>query len=200
MLLLVVGLAILIGTHLVTMNRELRAGLIDRFGETPYKLVYSAFLLVGLAVIVVGYHKLQLAPGKNPEIWTPPFALRHIAFLLLLPAMIFLVAAYVPSRIRTWVGHPFLVAIKLWAFAHLLANGDLASIALFGSLLAYAIADRISIKHRTDGSGRRPLGATPGTLTGDLIAVVGGVALYGALVLGLHRWLFGVAPLPQWSM
>lgn len=199
MLLLVVGLVLLIGIHLLTMNRELRAGLMDRFGAGPYKLVYSLISLVGLTVIVIGYHKLQLAPGKNPEIWTPPVALRHVAALLLVPAMVLLVAAYVPSNIRTVIGHPMLVAVKLWALAHLMANGDLASLVLFGSLLAYAVAVRISIKRRTDGSGFGPLGKAPGTLLGDAVAVAGGLALYAALVLGLHRWLFGVAPIPQLS-
>jgi len=200
MLLLIVGLVVFIGIHLVSMNRELRAGLIGRFGEAPYKIAYSVIALVGLAVIVVGYGKLQLAPGKNPEIWTPPFAFRHVALLLLLPAMVLLVAANVPSRIRTLVGHPMLFALKLWALAHLMSNGDLASIVLFGSLLAYAVVDLISVKRRTDGSGLGPLGAARGGLVGDLVAVGGGLALYAAMVLGLHRILFGVAPLPQWSM
>ena len=99
-------------------------------------------------LIVLGYHKLQIMPGKNPQLWNPPVWSRHLAFVLMLPSFVLLVAAYVPSRIRTAVKHPMLAAVKIWAFAHLLANGDLGSLVLFGSFLAWAVYDRISVKRR----------------------------------------------------
>jgi uncharacterized membrane protein len=105
--------------------------------------------------------------------------------------MVLLVAAYVPSNIKRIVGHPMLAAIKIWAFAHLLANGDLASIVLFGSFLAFAVVDRISVKKRGASSA-----AASGGLLGDAIVVVAGLALYAAIAFFLHEWLIGVAPMP----
>ena len=117
---------------------------------------FAVVSLIGFALIVLGFHKLQLHPGKNPQLWDPPMWTRHIALALMLPAMIALVAAYVPSHIHTMLKHPMLVAIKIWALAHLLANGDLASLVLFGSFLAFAVYDRISVKRRgAPGAARR---------------------------------------------
>ncbi|MFN3868473.1 MAG: NnrU family protein [Hyphomicrobiaceae bacterium] len=195
---LIVGVAVFLGTHLIPTNPALRRSFIERLGENTYRIAFSVASLVGLVIIVYGYHKLQVMPGKNPELWTPPVFMRHIALLLMLPAMILLVAAYVPSRIRTAVRHPMLAAIKVWAFSHLLANGDAASVLLFGSFLAYAVYDRISAKKR--GGGLGPLGAKTGGLSGDLIAVVVGTGLYVALIGGLHATLFGVAPVPGFAL
>lgn len=195
MLLLVTGLVLFFAIHLVPAAPDLRRGLAERFGEGPYKLVFSVLSLIGLTLIVLGYHKLQLNPGKNPVIWVPPAAMRHVAFGLMLLSMIALVAAYIPSPIRTMLKHPMLAAIKLWALAHLLVNGDLGSIVLFGSFLAYAIFDRISVKHR-DALG--PLGTrTAGTLNA-VATVVAGVALYGFMAVIGHGLLIGV-PLIQTS-
>ena len=109
--------------------------------------------------------------------------------------MILLVASLIPSRIRTAVRHPMLAAIKIWAFAHLIANGDLGALLLFGSVLAFAVYDRISVKKR---GAQGPLGsAAPSSLINDVIVVVVGVALYAALLHGGHQWLIGVAPIPQ---
>lgn len=192
MMLLIVGLILFLGVHLLPTSPEARTALRDRLGEGPYKLAFSLISLAGLIVIVLGYHKMQLHPGKNPIVWDPPVWTRHIALLLMLPAMILFVASQVPSRIRTLARHPMLVAIKIWALAHLLANGDVASLLLFGSFLAYAIYDRISVKRR-DTLG--PLGdKRPSSLANDVIVVAVGVALYLALILGGHAWLIGVDP------
>jgi len=115
---------------------------------TGGRAVFSVLSLIGLVLIVLGYHKLQLMPGKNPQLWSPPVWTRHLAFVLMLPSFVLLVAAYVPSRIRTAVKHPMLAAVKIWAFAHLLANGDLGSIVLFGSFLAWGVYARIAAKRR----------------------------------------------------
>ncbi|MEQ1672840.1 MAG: NnrU family protein [Hyphomicrobium sp.] len=198
MMLLIVGLALFLGVHLLPTIPEVRDGLRNRVGAGAYKAIFSILSLIGFAVIVFGYHKMQLHPGKNPVLWDPPVWTRHIALLLMLPAMIFLVASQVPSRIRSAVKHPTLLAIKLWALAHLLSNGDLASLLLFGSFLAYAIYDRISVKQR---GALGPLGdKQPSSVMNDVIVLGAGLALYVALLLGGHAWLIGVAPLPSVSI
>lgn len=193
MLPMIIGLAVFFGIHLVPTSPELRGGLVARYGEGAYKIVFSLVSLAGLILIVLGYHKLQVMPGKNPVLWVPPTGLRHATLLLMLPAMVLLVAAYVPSRIRTMAKHPMLAAVKLWALAHLLANGDLASIILFGSFLAFAIYDRISVKRR---QSLGPLGVKQGTMAGDAIVIVVGTALYFALLYWGHQALIGVPVLP----
>ncbi|MCB1520167.1 MAG: NnrU family protein [Hyphomicrobiaceae bacterium] len=193
MILMVVGLVLFFTIHLVPANAELRRGVVTRYGENAYKIGFSIISLVGLVLIVLGYHKLQLMPGKNPDLWSPPTAMRHIAFLLMLPAMILLVAAYVPSRIRTAAKHPMLAAVKIWALAHLLANGDMASIVLFGSFLIWAVYDRISLKHRV---ALGPLGAKTGGLAGDLIVLGVGTGLYLLMLKWGHSLLIGMPLLP----
>lgn len=195
MMVLIVGLILFLGIHLVPTSPELRDGLKERIGEIPYKIIFSLLSLVGLIVIVLGYHKLQLHPGKNPILWEPPIWTRHIAVALMLPAMILLVASVIPSRIRTAARHPMLIAIKTWAVAHLIANGDLGALLLFGSFLAFAVYDRISVKKR---GAQGPLGsAAPSSAINDVIVVVLGIALYAALLLGGHQWLIGVSPMPE---
>lgn len=198
MMALILGLVIFLGVHLLPTNTALRDGLVARFGPGAYKAVFSILSLVGFVIIVLGYYKMQhLYPGKNPVLYEPPVWMRHITLALMLPAMIFLVAAQIPSRIRNAVRHPMLLSIKLWALGHLLANGDVASLLLFGSFLAYAVYDRISVKKR---GALGPLGnKQPGGVMNDVLVVVIGVALYAALLLGGHAWLFGVAPLPGLS-
>jgi uncharacterized membrane protein len=191
MLILITGLALFFLVHLVPTQPDLRQGLVSRFGTMTYQALFSIASLAGLALIVVGYGKLQVMAGKNPEIWTPPTALRHVSLLLMIPAMILLVAAYLPSNIRARVKHPMLLATKLWAVSHLLANGDLASVVLFGSFLVWAIFDLKSVKAR---GALGPLGNAEGKLWADAVAVVVGLAIYGAAILFLHERLFGVAP------
>lgn len=189
MLVLILGLVIFFAAHLVPASPGLRDGLISRFGDGAYKVAFSVVSLAGLVLIVLGYHKLQLMPGKNPVLWDPPAWTRHITFLLMLPAMILLVASLVPSRIRTATKHPMLIAIKTWALAHLITNGDMGSLVLFGAFLAFAVYDRISIK-------RRPRTATapvaPAGPVNDVIVVVGGLALYAFMLLWGHPHLIGV--------
>lgn len=188
MLPLVLGLLLFFAVHLVPTSPSLRDGLIERFGVPAYKIVFSVLSLIAFVLIVVGYHKLQVMPGKNPVLWDPPSWTRHIAFLLMLPAMIMLVAAFVPSRIRTALKHPMLAAIKTWALAHLIVNGDLGSLVLFGSFLAFAVYDRISIK-------RRPAslpGSPPPGVINDVLVVVGGIALFALMLVWGHGALIGV--------
>ncbi len=189
MLLLILGLAAFFAVHIIPTSTPMRDSFIERMGANGYKLAFSALSLIGLVLIVLGYHKLQLNPGKNVVLWDPPTWSKHIAFLLMLPAMIFLVASQVPSRIRTALKHPMLVGIKIWALAHLIANGDLASLVLFGSFLAYAVYDRISLKQRNTAG---PLGDRAGGPFNDVIVVAVGVALYAFLLMWGHGALIGV--------
>lgn len=191
MLLLGIGLAVFFAMHLVPAAPDVRTVLVERLGKNAYMALFSVVSLVGLVLIVYGYQKLQLHPGKNPVLWTPPSWAKHVTFALMIPACIFLVAAYVPSRIRTTLKHPMLIAIKTWALAHLIANGDLAGVILFTSFLLYAVYDRISLKSRDDGFG--PLGKRTGGLSGDIIAVVGGLAFYTFMMLWGHQALIGKA-------
>jgi uncharacterized membrane protein len=196
MLPLILGIVIFLGVHLVPTSPDLKAGLTERFGATAYKVAFGVLSLAGLVLIVMGYHKLQLMPDKNVVLWDPPAFTRHIAVALMLPAMIFLVAYLVPSRIRTAVKHPMLIAIKTWALAHLIANGDLASLILFGSFLAYAVYDRVTLKRRITTAPVNVIAPSP---INDVIVVVGGIALFAFILLWAHHYLIGVAPIPQIS-
>ena len=192
MLVLVIGLVVFFAIHLVPSNAQMRDGLVARFGLNGYKAIFGAISLIGFALIVLGFAKLQMRPGKNPQLWVPPLWTRHIAVGLMLPAIIALVATYVPSRIHTALKHPMLVAIKIWALAHLLANGDLAALVLFGSFLAFAVYDRISAKRR---HALGPLGTKTGPWYNDLIVLGVGTVLYLVILLWAHKLVIGVSPL-----
>jgi uncharacterized membrane protein len=187
MMLLVAGLALFIGSHVLPTFPALRTSLIDRFGAQTYKIAFSVISVLGLVLIVIGYWP---ARAEAWQIWTPPDWTRHLTFLLMLAALILLAASVIPSRIRDVARHPMLVAIKLWALAHLLVNGDGASFLLFGSLLAYAVYDRISVKRR---AALGPLGDKTGTWRGDVIALAAGVAFYAFMLFWGHGALIGVA-------
>lgn len=184
---MIVGLVLFLGTHVVTTQRDLRARLIASAGEGGYKIAYSLVSLLGLALIVYGFATYR-ATGWI-DVWTPPKALRHLSVALMLPAVILVVASYLRGRIYSTLKHPMLAGIKLWAAAHLLANGDLGSIILFGSFLAWAVFDRISLKHRAD-SGAPPIPV--GGVGNDAIAVGVGVVAYLALAFAFHPVVIGV--------
>jgi uncharacterized membrane protein len=184
---MILGLVVFFGIHLVSTRRALRTELIARFGESPYKLGYTVVSAIGLALIIWGFASYR-ATGWI-DVWTPPKAMRHIAVGLMLPAVIMVAAAYLRGRIYTTLKHPMLAGVKLWALAHLLANGDLGSIILFGSFLAWAVYDRISLKRRRDAGGPPiPVG---GPLN-DGLAVVVGIVAYLALGFAFHPVVIGV--------
>jgi uncharacterized membrane protein len=185
--LLILGLLVFFGVHTLTSLRDTRAALIGRLGENGYKGLYSLVSLAGLALIVWGYARYR-ATGWI-DVWHPPVAFRHITLLLMLPAVILVVASYIRGRIYTTLKHPMLAGIKLWAAAHLLANGDLGSIVLFSSFLAWAVYDRISLKHRAD-AGAPPIPV--GGAGNDVIAVAVGVVVYLALAFAFHPLVIGV--------
>jgi uncharacterized membrane protein len=183
---MIAGLAVFLGTHVFTTRREARAALIARLGEGPYKLLYS--LVAALGLVLIGYGYGDYRANDWIAVWEPPAWTRHVAVLLMWPAVIAILAAYLPGRIKATLKHPMLVGVKLWAFAHLIANGDLGSIILFGSILAWAVFDRIAVKRRGD-----PLPiARAGAWKNDLLAVVAGTILYLALGLVFHPVVIGV--------
>lgn len=193
MTLLVLGLVLFIGIHSFSMARGPRATLIGTIGEGAYKGLYSLLSLAGIVLISVGYGQYR-ANGYIP-VWDPPVWTQHLALLLVLIAFICFVAAYLPGRIKSRLKHPMLAGVKIWAFAHLLANGDLGSILLFGAFLAWAVVARISLKRR-DVAAQHGGTAAPAGWRNDILAVAIGTVVYLAFVFWLHPWLIGVSVLP----
>ncbi|WP_398472068.1 NnrU family protein [Tardiphaga sp.] len=184
---MILGLVLFLGIHLFITKRDARADLIARIGEGGYKIAFSLVSVVGLALIVWGYASYRT--NGWIDVWYPPVAMKHITILLMLPAVIMVAASYIRGRIYTTLKHPMLAGIKLWALSHLLANGDLGSIILFGSFLAWAVFDRISLKRRPD-SGAPPIPV--GGVANDAIAVGVGVVAYLALAFAFHPVVIGV--------
>ena len=190
MLLFIVGLVIFLGIHSVAIvSPAWREAQIAQRGEKAWKGLYSIVSIVGFALLIYGY---GLARQSPVVLYTPPTMLRHIALLLMVPVFPLLFAAYLPGRIKTAAKHPMLLAVKLWATAHLLANGTLVDVLLFGAFLVWAVLDRIAAKRRA--VPRSAPGAPPSAFN-DAIALVGGLAVYAAFLMGVHLWLIGVSPL-----
>lgn len=187
MWILIIGLVVFFGVHSVRMVAPgFRAARIGTMGEMGWKGVYSLAALVGLALIVWGW--MQYRP-EAPEVFAPPEWGRHLTSLLVLLAFIFNFATYAPpGYIRRTVRHPFLLAIAMWALGHLLVNGDLASLIVFGAFFAYTIANAVAVTLRGD--------ATPQAVSwrGDAIAVVAGVAGFALFAFVLHPLMFDIAP------
>jgi uncharacterized membrane protein len=194
MTLLLLGLVIFIGTHLSTTARGNRKALVARLGEGGYRSIYSLLSLIGIVLIVIGYGQYR-ASGYIP-VWEPPVFTRHLALLLVWFAFVAFAAAYLPGRIRARLKHPMLAGVKIWAFAHLLANGDLGSIVLFGSFLAWAVVARISTRYRDEVVVHGGPAAAPAGWRNDVLAVVIGTVAYLAFAFWLHPWLIGVPVLP----
>jgi uncharacterized membrane protein len=188
MTLLIVGILVLVGIHLIPACGDVRERLIGRLGETGYRVLFSLVSTLGLMLLVGGFARAPVI-----QVWSPPDWTRYVAMALMLPVFVLLIAAYVQGQIKAKLRHPFLAAIKFWALAHLIANGDLASIILFGSFLAYAVFDRITLKRRA-ATG---LVTVPdvGAVRNDVISVVGGLLLYVVFLVWLHPLLIGTSPL-----
>lgn len=193
MLLLVLGLFIFVGMHLLPTRPELRREIANRFGETAYKAAFSIVSLVGFALVAYGYHKLQIHPGKNPQLWQPPAWGRHVTLVLMLPVFPLLVATYLPGRMAGAIRHPMITAVKLWALAHLFVRGDAGSLLLFGALLGWAIYDRISLKPR-ELAGL--VAVRTGPVVNDVAAVFAGLLLYAVFAKWGHPALIGVTVVP----
>ena len=193
---LMLGLVLFLGVHsLSIVAPEGRNRLAQRLGEGAFKGFYSLVSLVGFALIIWGYGLSREAPVM---LYAMPAGFRHLAALLMLPVFVLLFAAYLPGRIQRAAKHPMLLAVKLWALAHLLAQsvtgGSLADVLLFGGFLAWAVMDRISIKRRAAAGGLRPVPALPAGKANDFIALAGGLVVYLAFVFWLHAAWFGVRP------
>jgi uncharacterized membrane protein len=190
MTLLVTGLILFLGAHSVRIVADgWRTRTIARHGPAAWKVGYSAISLVGFVLVVWGYGVARETPVA---VYATPLWTRHLAALLTLPAFVLLAAAKGPANgIRAAVGHPMVLGVKLWAFAHLLANGTLADVALFGSFLAWSIADYAAARRRDRAEGTV---RAPGTLRATLVALVIGVGAWALFALVLHAPLIGVRP------
>ena len=208
---LLIGLLLFLGTHsLRIVAEDWRVGLISRLGEKKFKGLVSVASLIGFILIIHGYGVARLTPQI---LWVPPVATRHVAALLMLFAMIFLVASYIPgNHIKARLRHPMVISVKVWSVAHLLANGMAADVLLFGSFLLWAVFDFRAARQRdrmgaiqtsttidtAAGSSSVPasnVALKPATVRGTVMAIVLGTALWVGFVAYLHLKLFGVSPL-----
>ncbi len=190
MIVMVLGLVLFLGVHSVRVFADdWRAAQIAARGEGAWKGVYSLLSIAGFVLLVYGYGLARTAPV---ELWNPPVWTRHLASLLTLAAFVLLAAAYVPrTRIKAAVGHPMVLGVKVWAFAHLIANGRLADLVLFGAFLVWAIVLYGASRRRDRRNGTRYY---TGSVSRDAIAIVVGVAAWAAFAFWLHASLIGVRP------
>jgi len=190
MTVLILGLILFLGVHSTRILADAwRTAQLKRLGEGAWKGIYSLLSLAGFGLIVWGF---GLARQEPVALWTPPFAMRHVAALLTLIAFVLLAAAYVPrNSIKSRLHHPMLLGVKTWAFAHLLANGRLADLVLFGAFLAWAIVCYAAAKRRDRAAGTQyPAGSSGATAA----TVVAGVAAWALIAFWLHGLLIGVHP------
>ncbi|MFL9874688.1 NnrU family protein [Paraburkholderia megapolitana] len=187
---LIAGLVIFLGIHSISIVApRWRDAQVARMGANPWRGLYSVVSIVSLAAVIYGYGIARRTPVM---LYAPPVALQHLTLLLMLPVFPLLIAAYVPGRVKRLARHPMLLAVILWAAAHLLANGTLNDVLLFGAFLVWAVGDLISV-------GRRPnvraVPSVPASAVNDVIVVVAGLGLYAYTVLSAHVHVIGVAPL-----
>ena len=186
MLILILGLIVFFAGHIFVTFRAARAAAIERLGLMTYRALFALVSLVGLALIVWGF--AQYRAHEWMQVWSPPAFMRHITIGLMLPAVILVIAVFIPSHIKAKAKHPVLAGIKTWALAHLLSNGDLGSILLFGSFLTWGVYARIAAKRRIDFV----VAAAPAGWTNDIIVVVLGIVIYLALGYAFHPMVIGV--------
>lgn len=187
---LVLGLILFLGGHSIRIVAPAwRDTMINRLGDPTWKALFTVAAVTGFVLLVHGY---GVARGDPQVLYTTPPAMRHVAALLMLPVFPLLLATYLPGRIKLAVKHPMLTATKAWALSHLLVNGTVADVLLFGGFLAWAVADRIAAGKRT---APRTAAASPASRWNDVIAVAGGLILYVVFVAWAHQRLIGVVPL-----
>ncbi len=190
MTILLIGLVIFLGVHSTRIVADgWRSAQIARIGPGPWKLGYTVLSLIGFFLLLWGYGIARQTPVA---LWTPPVAMRHLAGLLTLIAFVLLAATYVPRNgIRARLHHPMVLSVRLWALAHLLANGTLADLLLFGSFLVWAVFSFRAARRRARAAGARyPAGSVAGTLA----TVAVGCVAWVAFAFWLHAWLIGVRP------
>lgn len=191
MKLLILGLALFLGVHSIRLFADgWRTRQVERIGLQAWKGLYSVASLAGFVLLVVGFGAARQAPVV---LWMPPTWLKHVAMLLTVPVFVLVAAAYVPgTRIKKTVGHPMVAGVKSWAFAHLLANGALHDVVLFGAFLAWAIVDYIASRRRDRAEGRVYV---TGPASRDALAVTVGIGAWAVFAFWLHGVLIGVRPL-----
>jgi uncharacterized membrane protein len=192
MTLFLIGILVFFGVHVFSAvrSRAPERDLKTRLGYGPYMGLYSLVSLVGLVMIIYGFGATRGAG----MIYLPPTWMQHLNLVIMIPALILLVASQLPAgRISKATKHPMLLAVKLWALGHLLANGELNSVLLFGSFLAYAVFDRIMVKRRGDNGPGPDVALRPEM---DMIALAIGLAVWAAIAFWLHPILFGVVAMP----
>jgi len=194
MSLFILGLVLFLGSHSVRVFADgWRSKMIENMGEKMFKGMYSVASLVGFVLLVYGFSQIR---WDSPVLWNPPLATRHIAAVLMLIAMVLLVASQVPhNAIKDKLGHPMVLSVKVWALAHLLANGKQADLVLFGAFLVWSVLTFRAAGQRdrhvqADGTAVEPT-ASPNTWR----VVVIGVVAWAILLFGGHTWLFAVSPL-----
>jgi uncharacterized membrane protein len=190
MIYLILGLVLFLGAHFAILRRGFRTDMISKFGSNSWRATIGLCAFAGLVLIAYGFSQYR-AHGYI-ALYEPPLLLRHLALVLNLPVFVLIAAAYLPGRIKTTVKHPMLVAVKFWTVAHLCANGDLGSVILFGSILAWAVIARIAVKRR---ELIEPPLARDGSFRNDLIAILVGVSAYILVLDKLHLMIIGVQPL-----
>lgn len=191
---LLFGLVLFLGIHsLQSLAPNQRLQAIARWGPLGFKAVYAAISLLGFYLLVQGYAQARLEPMV---LWTPPRGMQHATALLMWLAMVLLAAAYVPgNQIKAKLRHPMTLSVKVWALGHLLSNGNLADVLLFGGFLVWSVWVFRAARQRD----RQSLHTAPeGTLLGTALAVLVGTGVWAAFVMGgLHLWLVGVMPLTR---
>ena len=186
---LILGLVAFFGVHSVSLLAlGWRNRIAERLGARAWQGIYSIAALIGFYLLVTGY---GAARSSAAVLYASPPRLRYLAALLMLPVFTLALASVLPGRIRARAGHPLLLATLLWAVAHLLTNGSVADLLLFGSFLVWSVAVRISLERRP----ARPMRALPESTANDAIAVIGGLALYAIFIFWLHTRWFGASPL-----
>jgi len=187
LIVMLLGLVLFIGPHLFVTMREARARVIDQWQLGRYKLAFSVASAIGIVLIAYGFSQYR-ATGWV-QLWAPPAWTRHIPVVLMWPSIVLILAAYLPGFIKQKTRHPMLAGVKLWAFSHLLANGDLGSLILFGSFLAWAVYSRIAAKRREPAHGAS---VVHGSWKNDATAVVVGTLVYLAVGYVFHPVVIGV--------
>jgi len=190
MTILILGLVVFLGVHSTRIIAgDWRSAQLKRHGEGAWKGIYSLLSLAGFGLIIWGF---GLARQQPVVLWLAPAGMRHVAGLLTLIAFVLLAAAYVPrNAVKASVHHPMLLAVKVWAFAHLLANGKLADLVLFGTFLGWAVVCFIAARKRDRAAGTQYPAGTPG---GTAVTVVAGTVAWAAFTFWLHAALIGVRP------
>lgn len=188
MTIMIIGLLIFLGSHSVRIFAEnWRQQQVAKLGLTNWKLAYSAVSLVGLAIAIYGFGQMRFDPIY---IWFPPVGLRHAVALLMLPAFIMLVAAYVPrNAIKAKLGHPMMLSVKIWALSHLLVNGRLGDIIFFAAFLVWAI---LAFKAAKQRDRMNPPAVVVTSTPATIATVVIGVVAYVLFAFYLHTLLIGV--------